>query len=86
LEAELQRHFIDRSLNLVNSRKEFFRVSIDELESLAKERGLKMYFTRLAEAREYRETLTIRTQRTPSEESKPAVAFPDRLPPTAAVS
>ena len=86
LEGELQRHFADRSLNLVNMRKEFFRVSIDELESLAKEKGLKIYFTRLAEAREYRETLTMRAPRTSSEAAKPAVVFPDRLPPREAAA
>jgi hypothetical protein len=86
LEAELQSHFADRSLNLVNMRKEFFRVSIEELESLAKERGLKIYFTRLAEARQYRETLTMRASRTPPEVSKPVVGFPDRLAPMAATT
>lgn len=86
LEGELQRHFVDRSLNLVNMRKEFFRVSIDELESLAKEKGLKIYFTRLAEAREYRETLTMRAPRASSEAAKPAVVFPDRLPPREAAA
>ncbi len=82
LEGELQRHFADRSLNLVNMRKEFFRVSIDELESLAKERGLKIYFTRMAEAREYRETLAMRAPRTASGAEKPVIVFPDRLPPS----
>ena len=81
---ELQRHFADRSLNLVNMRKEFFRVSIEELESLAREKGLKIYFTRLAEAREYRETLTMRAPQAPSHVSKPVVVFPDRLSHSAA--
>jgi hypothetical protein len=79
LEWELQRHFADRSVNLVNKRKEFFRVSIDELEALAKEKSLNIYFTRLAEAREYRETLTKRTPQTPPQGLGPVV-FPDRLP------
>ena len=79
LEWELQRHFADRSLNLVNKRKEFFRVSIEELETLAKEKELKIYFTRLAEAREYRETLTRRGTETASQVSKPPSVFPDSL-------
>lgn len=79
LEWELQRHFADRSVNLVNKRKEFFRVSIDELEALAKEKNLNIYFTRLAEAREYRETITRRTPQAPPQGSGPVV-FPDRLP------
>jgi hypothetical protein len=41
----------------MNLRKEFFRVSIDELQAFATERGLKIAFTRLPEAREYRETM-----------------------------
>ncbi len=80
LEWELQRHFADRSLNLVNKRKEFFRVSIGELQNLAEEKGLKIYFTKLAEAREYRESLTMRAPPTASEVSKPGSSFPDRLP------
>jgi hypothetical protein len=78
LEWELQRHFAERSVNLVNKRKEFFRVSIEELETVAKEKELKIYFTRLAEAREYRETLTRRTPQTAPQVSEPVV-FPDRL-------
>ncbi|HXA17191.1 MAG TPA: DUF4041 domain-containing protein [Thermoanaerobaculia bacterium] len=85
LEWELQRHFADRSLNLVNKRKEFFRVSIEELDSVAREKGLKIYFTRLAEAREYRETLTMRAPQAPSQVSKPVVVFPDRLSPSTAI-
>jgi hypothetical protein len=81
LEWELQHHFADRSLNLVNMRKEFFRVTIEELESLAKQRGLKIYFTRLAEAREYRETLTMRAPRTSIKVPMLAIDFPDRLTP-----
>jgi hypothetical protein len=41
LEWELQRHFTDRSVNLVNMRKEFFQVTLDELEAVATEKGLK---------------------------------------------
>ena len=47
--------FKDRSVNLVNAHKEFFRVELAALEAFAKQRGLAMAFTKIAEAREYRE-------------------------------
>ena len=75
LEWELQRHFADRSVNLVNMRKEFFRVTLDELEAVAADKGLKIYFTRAAEAREYRETLARRASQNRPTTEKP-VAFP----------
>ncbi len=86
LEWEIQHYFADRSVNLVNMRKEFFRVSIEELETLAKEKGLKIYFTRLAEAREYRETVTMRASKAAPEAAKLAIAFPARLPLSDAVT
>ena len=60
LENELHKHFDQRRLNLENQRKEFFRVSIDEIrqelddlkESLGIESELRL--TLLAEAKEYR--------------------------------
>ena len=63
LEGEFHKRFESRNVNPLNPRKEFFRVSIDELESFAAEKGLKISFTRLAEAREYRETLARRQWR-----------------------
>ena len=60
LESRLQTRFADRSVNPINPRKEFFRVSIDELEAFVKEQGLKIAFTRVPEAREYRETMALR--------------------------
>jgi len=80
LESVLQGHFADRSVNLVNMRKEFFRVTLDELEKLATEKGLKIYFTKVAEAREYRETLAKRAPQGGAATEKPVVLFPDQLP------
>jgi Domain of unknown function (DUF4041)/Meiotically up-regulated gene 113 len=79
LEWELQRHFADRSVNLVNMRKEFFRVTFDELEAVAAEKKLKIYFTRAAEAREYRETVAMRALQNRPTSEKPVV-FPGQLP------
>ncbi len=61
LEGAFHERFADRSLNPLNPRKEFFRVSIAELESFVAEKGLKIAFTHVPEAREYREVLAQRT-------------------------
>ena len=60
LENALHNHFANRRLNLENGRKEFFRVSIDEirneLEVLKEELQIdsELRLTLLAEAKEYR--------------------------------
>ncbi|HEX3482252.1 MAG TPA: DUF4041 domain-containing protein [Kofleriaceae bacterium] len=63
LEAAFHQRFKDRSVNLVNLRKEFFHVDLAELEAFAKQRGLKIAFTKVAEAREYRESAAMRLAR-----------------------
>ncbi len=63
LEYELHKKFADRRLNKVNQRKEFFKVSLEEIESFVKQHtNAEIEFTKLAEAREYRETLSILEQ------------------------
>ncbi|MBA3847864.1 MAG: DUF4041 domain-containing protein, partial [Planctomycetes bacterium] len=57
LEYMLHCQFATQRVNLVNDRKEFFRVSIDEIEGLAKRNKQDLKLTKAAEAREYRETL-----------------------------
>lgn len=80
LEADLQTRFEHAAVNLVNPRKEFFAVSIDEIDAFAKEKGLSVEVTKLAEAREYRETLAKRAEvsRVPLAEA-PQVEFPATL-------
>jgi hypothetical protein len=63
LEAAFHQRFRDRSVNLVNLRKEFFHVDLAELEAFARQRGLKIVFTKIAEAREYRESSAMRLAR-----------------------
>lgn len=63
LEAAFHQQFKDRGVNLVNARKEFFHVELSELEAFAKQRGLAMAFTKIAEAREYRESVAMRLAR-----------------------
>ncbi|SKA41785.1 T5orf172 domain-containing protein [Chitinophaga eiseniae] len=60
LEYDLHQQFKDKRINKVNNRKEFFNVSLDEIEEFIKKQGnADIMFTKLAEAREYRETMVI---------------------------
>jgi hypothetical protein len=60
LEYRIHRQLMERRLNLINNRREFFRVDLDEVESIFSNAGHPLTLTRLAEAREYRESLAIR--------------------------
>jgi hypothetical protein len=63
LEYELHQKFNDRRINRVNKRKEFFHVKLDDIESFVEEHAdVKVEFIKMAEAREYRETMTIDEQ------------------------
>lgn len=58
LESALHATFTNRRVNMVNERKEFFNVSLKEIEKIVRTNHDKVVeFTRLAEAQEYRETL-----------------------------
>jgi hypothetical protein len=59
LENALHKTFANKKVNMLNYRKEFFKVTLDEIEQRAKEIGLNTEFIRLPEAEEYRETLAI---------------------------
>jgi hypothetical protein len=59
LENELHKAFTNKKVNMLNYRKEFFKVTLDEIENKVKEIGLDAEFSRLPEAMEYRETLAI---------------------------
>lgn len=62
LENALHRRFTAQRVNLVNHRKEFFELDLVEIEAVAIELGFKIQITRLAEAREYRETQALRRE------------------------
>ncbi len=62
LENKLHNAFNEFRLNLVNKRKEYFNVSLNDIEKIVKENDAEMELTKLAEAKEYRETLAIREQ------------------------
>lgn len=59
LENAFHREFAEKRVNLVNMRKEYFNVTLGEIEAFAKSQGVEVQFTKLAEAREYRETLAV---------------------------
>jgi LPXTG-motif cell wall-anchored protein len=80
LECEFQTRFQERAINLVNPRKEFFAVSIDDIQGLVRERGLNVELTKLAEARDYRETLALRAERALRQVVQPPqISFPTTL-------
>jgi hypothetical protein len=59
-ERDLHKKFWDKRINLVNNRKEFFKVTLEEIEQCVIAEGrAEIQFTWLAEAREYRETLSL---------------------------
>ena len=60
LENALHKHFEQQSVNRVNLRKEFFKVSIDEIEDIVKTNyNNTVEFTRIPVAKEYHQTLSI---------------------------
>lgn len=60
LETALHQKFAKQSVNRVNLRKEFFKVSLDEIERLVKDKyNNTVTFTKIPVAKEYNETLKI---------------------------
>ncbi|MDO4764388.1 MAG: DUF4041 domain-containing protein [Flavobacteriaceae bacterium] len=60
LEAKIQRAFADKRVNLINHRKEFFNVELDEIKKVILEEGLIVDFVDEVEAKEYTESRQIR--------------------------
>lgn len=61
LEATLHRTFAERRLNYINNRREFFRVSLDEVKQVIKENHDKsVEFVEVPPADQYRETLKMK--------------------------
>lgn len=63
LEHELHKAFADKALNLFNFRKEFFNVTLEEIEKKVKELGFEAEFSTIPEAEEYNETIAIKEKR-----------------------
>lgn len=63
LEASLHRAFEDRKLNMVNQRREFFHVSIEEIEMvILKNYDKTVEFTEVPDAEQYRISEQMRSQ------------------------
>lgn len=62
LETFLHKEFENYRVNMVNPRREFFRIGLSEIREAAKKYGAKVEFTMIAEAEEYRETLRMQVQ------------------------
>lgn len=61
LETALHRAFESKKVNMVNSRREFFHVTLDEIEAVVRKNYDKtVEFTRFALAEQYRESLKIK--------------------------
>ena len=63
LEAQIQREFADRRLNLVNYRKEYFNVTLEEIKQKVWELNPDVEFIDEVEAREFKESEEIRAIR-----------------------
>lgn len=59
LENQLHREFADKKVNMLNYRKEFFKVTLEDIETKLKELDIEAEFIKIPEAMEYRETKAI---------------------------
>ncbi len=57
LEKRLHSSFTEKRTNQINLRKEFFNISLKEIEKICSDLNLKVELTKVAEAREYHQTL-----------------------------
>lgn len=62
LENQLHKQLLIQQVNKVNHRKEFFKVSLEDIRKIVSERGLEASWTMQAQAQEYFETLAIEQQ------------------------
>ncbi|OEU71036.1 MAG: chromosome partitioning protein ParA [Desulfovibrio sp. S3730MH75] len=70
LEKKLHGEFNNKRMNIVNRRKEFFNVSLEDIEKEVHKHHSDIEFTKIAEAREYRETQSIRQKEKLEKEKK----------------
>jgi hypothetical protein len=63
LEHALHRAFEHKRLNMINRRREFFHVNLDDIEKVVKTNFSKpVDFIRVADAAQYRQSIVLRTQ------------------------
>jgi hypothetical protein len=82
LENSLHRKFEAHRINLVNQRREFFKLTFSEIEKTINEMNINIQLTKLAEAKEFRESLSIRDGQVKSNNERPKdklVSIPDSI-------
>lgn len=79
LEAALHAQFEERRVNAANMRKEFFRVTLDEVEEAVHRVAPKADFHKDIEAQEFRETMARRQVKLEAELSASKLIFPEEI-------
>jgi len=84
LENRIHKKLESKRVNLVNRRAEFFDTTLDELEAIVKELNLQLQLTKIAEAKEYRETISLKeaqrsTHQKTDAELKDEAKYPETL-------
>ncbi len=80
LENALHKKFDERRLNLINQRKEFFNVSLEDIESEARKFHPDIEFIMTAEARDYRESQSILAEKSSSKGASQILeAYPEAI-------
>lgn len=85
LESALHRRFLERQVNKVNRRKEFFRLKLQDIRGVIDEMKHQVRWTMAAEAKDYRETLAMERQMQEDPEfrrrwAESEAAYESRLP------
>ncbi len=79
MENTLHRAFHERRINLINEKKEFFQVDIEEIARTVRRMHGEIEITRVTEAEQYRKTVAMRQER----EAAQHASAPARLAPQA---
>ena len=79
LEGKLHAAFSDRRMNLVNMRKEFFKVELGEIREKVEELVPEAEFIETIEARQYNESLAILAQRNEHHAQDALSAYPEAI-------
>ncbi|WP_210204433.1 DUF4041 domain-containing protein [Devosia submarina] len=79
LERALHQEFANERVNATNFRKEFFRVSIDQVEAAVRRLAPAATFFSDIEAQEYRETLALRNAQLTAQTQQVEAHFPSAL-------
>lgn len=80
LEKKLHHVFHEKRVNLINHRKEFFKVSLEEIKNEVSEKFPDCDFVKLAEARDYRESLALSHQLSNQADASEIIdSFPDEI-------